>query len=278
MSDSPQASRRIGAIIVGDEILSGRRQDKHLSKIIEMLASRGLSLSWVRILSDDRALLTKALQESFASGDVVFACGGIGATPDDHTRQAAAAALGVDLMLHPEAEYEITQRCAEMATKGQGTADMSAPDNQRRLQMGMFPAGCEIVPNPYNRIPGFFIHDHTFVPGFPVMAWPMLEWTLDHRYPHLHRSVRSEELSFIAYNIPESRITPSLEQIEQRWTDVKAFSLPSVGEGTRAAHIELGVKGAAESVKLAIEFLREEALNLGATLEPTQSRSASRVE
>ncbi|AWB34192.1 competence/damage-inducible protein A [Orrella marina] len=278
MSESPQASRRIGVIIVGDEILSGRRQDKHLGKVIEMLSSRGLSLAWARILSDDRALLTKAYQESFESGDIVFSCGGIGATTDDHTRQAVAAALGVDLVLHPEAEFEIAQRCAEMASKGQGTADMSAPENQRRLQMGTFPAGSQIVPNPYNRIPGFFIHDHTFVPGFPVMAWPMLEWTLDHRYAHLHQTVRTEELSFVAYNIPESRIAPSLEEIEQRWQDVKAFSLPSVGEGARAAHIELGVKGPLDSAKPAIAFLREEALNLGATLEPTLARSSTRIE
>ena len=278
MGESAQRDRRVGMIIVGDEILSGRRQDKHLSKVIEMLNERGIPLSWVRILSDDRDLLTEALKESFATGDVVFSCGGIGATPDDHTRQAAAAALGAELVLHPQAEHEITLRCAEMASKGQGTADMQAPENQRRLQMGMFPAGSEIVPNPYNRIPGFFIQDHTFVPGFPVMAWPMLEWTLDHRYPHLHRSVRNEELSFVAYNIPESRITPTLEQIEQRWRDVRAFSLPSVGEGARAAHIELGVKGPLESVKEAIAFLREQALNLGATLEQTLARSSTRIE
>lgn len=278
MSESSQQAQRIGMIIVGDEILSGRRQDKHLGKMIELLADRGLSLAWVRILSDDRALLTQALRESFESGDVVFSCGGIGATPDDHTRQAAAAALGVDLVLHPEAEHEIAQRCAEMASKGQGTADMTAPENQRRLQMGMFPQGSEIVPNPYNRIPGFFIRNHTFVPGFPVMAWPMLTWTLDNRYLHLHSSVQREELSFIAYNIPESRITPSLEELEQRWPGVRAFSLPSVGEGVRAAHIELGAKGPAGQVKDAIGFLREQALGLGATLEPTMARSGTRIE
>lgn len=144
--------------------------------------------------------------------------------------------------------------------------------------MGMFPEGSEIVPNPYNRIPGFFIRNHTFVPGFPVMAWPMLEWTLDHRYAHLRQFVRNEELSFVAYNIPESRIAPALEEVELRWTDVRAFSLPSVGEGTKAAHIELGVKGPIEQVKQAIAFLREQALTLGATLEPTMARSLSRIE
>ena len=107
---------------------------------------------------------------------------------------------------------------------------MGTPENQQRLQMGMFPRGCEIVPNPYNRIPGFFVRDHTFVPGFPVMAWPMLEWTLDTRYRALHHQVRHAEHSFLVFDMPESRITPAMVEIEQRWPGVRAFSLPSVGE------------------------------------------------
>ena len=162
------AARRIGLIIVGDEILSGRRQDKHFSKVVELLSARGMQLGWAEFLPDDRDALTAAYRRSFASGDVVLSCGGIGGTPDDHTRQAGGA-LDLPLALHPEAEA-IALRTAEMAAKGQGTADMSTPENQQRLQMGVFPQGCEIVPNPYNRIPGFFIRDHTFVPGFP--SWP----------------------------------------------------------------------------------------------------------
>src|SRR5690606_16314017 len=204
MQQANAASRRFGLVIVGDEILSGRRQDKHFSRIVAMLAERGLQLSWAQFIGDDRQALTAAYRHSFASGDVVFSCGGIGGTPDDHTRQAAAAALGVELALHPEPEAAIAQRCAETAAKGQGSADMSTPENRQRLQMGMFPVGSEIVPNPYNRIPGFFIRDHTFVPGFPVMAWPMLEWTLDTRYAGLHHKVRHVEHSFLVFGLPES--------------------------------------------------------------------------
>lgn len=262
-----QKSSWLGLIIVGDEILSGRRQDKHLSKIIEMVGARGLQLSWVEILSDDRALLTEALRRSFASGDIVLSCGGIGATPDDHTRQAAAAALDLPLELHPEAREQITLRCAETAAKGQGSADMSTPENLQRLNMGYFPKGSEIIPNPYNRIPGFFIRNHSFVPGFPVMAWPMLEWTLDTRYADLVRSKPSVEQSFIVYNMPESRITPALEALEQKWPGVRAFSLPSVGEGGGAPHIELGVKGDQDLVGAALEYLRNEAARLGAKFE-----------
>ena len=95
------AAMNFGLIIIGDEILSGKRQDKHLPKVIELLAARGLALSWARYVGDDRSAITPELHDAFASGDVVFCCGGIGATPDDHTRQCAAAALGVPLVLHP---------------------------------------------------------------------------------------------------------------------------------------------------------------------------------
>ena len=264
---------RLGLIIVGDEILSGRRQDKHLSKVIELVGARGLQLAWVQILSDDRDALTAALRLSFASDDIVLSCGGIGATPDDHTRQAAAAALDLPLLLHPDAKEQITLRCAEMAAKGQGSADMSTPENQQRLQMGFFPEGCETVANPYNRIPGFYIRNHTFVPGFPVMAWPMLEATLDNRYSHLHHAIQHSEQSFIAYAIPESRITPAMEALEKKWPGVKAFSLPTVGEAGGQPHIELGVKGPPELVATALEFLRSEATKLGARIETILSQN-----
>ena len=181
---------RFGLVIVGDEILSGKREDKHLAAAIRLLAQRGLALAWARYAGDDRAALTALFRETFASGDVVFSCGGIGSTPDDHTRQAAAAALDVPLVLHPEAELLIAQRCADMAREGRGTADMSHPENRQRLKMGEFPAGASIIPNAFNRIPGFSIRNHWFVPGFPVMAWPMIEWALDTFYaPYFNRQV-----------------------------------------------------------------------------------------
>jgi molybdopterin-biosynthesis enzyme MoeA-like protein len=262
---SPAASRAFRMLIVGDEILSGRRQDKHFSKCIELLSARGLRLSGAEFLPDDRPTLIAALRRSFATGDIVFCCGGIGATPDDHTRQAAAAALDLPLVLHPEAEAAITQRVAEMSKEGKAPADMAAPENQQRLQMGVFPQGCEIVPNPYNRIPGFFIRDHTFLPGFPVMAWPMLEWTLDTRYAALHHADSHVEHSFLAFGLPESRIAPVMQALQQRWTDVSAFSLPSVGE---TPHIELGVKGDPAQAAEGLAFLRAEVLRLGGRLTP----------
>lgn len=262
MSDS-SVSRRFSLIIVGDEILSGRRQDKHMVHVIQLLSERGMMLSGVAFVPDDRQTLTDVLARSFASGDIVFCCGGIGATPDDHTRQAAAAALGVPLVLHPEARELITERCARLAEQGKGSADMSAPENQHRLQMGVFPQDSEVVHNTYNQIPGFFIKDHTFVPGFPIMAWPMIETMLDQRYAQHHHANPYIEHSFMVYGLPESRITPAMEILERDFPGVHAFSLPSVGEDGKRPHIELGVKGEPEAAALALAFLREAVAVLG---------------
>lgn len=260
---------KIRLFIIGDEILSGRRQDKHFSRLVELLSQRGLQLGGAEFLSDDRDTIAAALARSFATPDIVFCSGGIGATPDDQTRQAAAQALGLTLELHPEAERLIAERCADNARRGQGSADMSIPENQQRLQMGVFPVGAEIVPNPYNKIPGFFIKDHTFMPGFPVMASPMMEWTLDHRYGHLHHRVAHVEHSFLVFRLPESRITPALEELERRWPGVKAFSLPSMGE-TGHPHIDLGVKGEPIAAAEALAYLRAEALRVGGELLPPE--------
>jgi len=246
-----------GLIIIGDEILSGKRQDKHFAKVVELLAARGLSLSWARYLGDERPRLVRALVESFASGDVVFSCGGIGATPDDHTRQAAAQALGVELELHPEARQLIAQRTADMAAQGKAPADPDAPENRQRLKMGEFPAGAAIIPNPYNRIPGFAIRQHFFMPGFPVMAWPMIEWVLDTQYAHLHHRIELIERACVVHELAESTVTPLMEAIESEFEGVKAFSLPSVGEGGQRRHIELGVRGAPRLVEPAFMRLVE---------------------
>jgi len=257
---------RIRLILIGDELLSGRRQDKHMAHLIQLLGERGMQLGAVEIVSDGQNEIAAVLQRSFATGDVVFCCGGIGATPDDRTRQAAAQALGVKLALHPEAERLIAERCADNERAGRGSGDMTLPENRQRLEMGVFPVGSDIVPNPYNKIPGFFIRDHTFMPGFPVIAWPMMEWTLDHRYSSLHHQVERIEHSFVVFEMPESRITPALEELERRWPGVRAFSLPSMGQGR--PHIDLGVKGEPDAAAQALTYLRNEVLRLGGELNP----------
>lgn len=258
----------IGLIIIGDEILSGKRQDKHLAKVIELLTARGLQLAWARYVGDDRARITEALQQAFAGGDIVFSCGGIGATPDDHTRQCAAAALGRPLLLHPEARELILERMRDVAAEKGEPYEPERPDNLHRLNMGMFPEGAQIIPNPYNKIAGFSVDHVHFVPGFPVMAWPMIEWVLDTRYAALHGGARQQERSVIVFEAMEATLTPLMEQVEARFPGIKVFSLPSVDHPQHGRHIELGVKGGGASLEAAYAMLRDGVVALNGRLGP----------
>ncbi|WP_457335777.1 competence/damage-inducible protein A [Rhizobacter sp. P5_C2] len=257
-----------GVIIIGDEILSGKREDKHLPKVIALLNERGIALSWARYVGDDPARITAHLREAFASGDVVFSCGGIGATPDDHTRQCAANALGVPLALHPQARDLILERMRDIAAEQGLPYEPERDDNLHRLNMGMFPEGAQVIPNPYNKIAGFSVGHVHFVPGFPVMAWPMLQWVLDERYPGEHRAERPREQSVIVFGAMESTLTPLMEAIEARFDGVKVFSLPSVDHPQWGRHIELGVKGAAGPVAEAFAELLAGLRGHGAQLGP----------
>ena len=149
ISNLQQSPPDIGLIIIGDEILSGKRSDKHLPKFIELLNERGLQLAWAEYVGDSPERITQVLLRAFASGDVVFSCGGIGATPDDHTRQCAAKALGIPLELQDQAKSLILERMQDVA-KEQGLAfEPDREDNLHRLNMGMFPKGAQIIHNPY---------------------------------------------------------------------------------------------------------------------------------
>ncbi len=239
-----------GALIIGDEILVGKRQDKHFPVLVAALARRGLRLAFCEYLADDPPRLTEVLARTLASGDVVFSYGGIGATPDDHTRQCAADALGLPLVLHPEAESEIRARFGDETTP-------------QRLKMGEFPAGAEIIPNPVNRVPGFSIRDHHFVPGFPQMAWPMVEWVLDHRYRHLHNTHALKEESIFVFEAGESMLADLMYGVEAKWKKLKLFSLPTMGKDGSRGHIELGVRGDPEEVLAAMAEIRAEIARRG---------------
>jgi molybdopterin-biosynthesis enzyme MoeA-like protein len=240
-----------GAYIIGDELLVGKREDKHLGFLIGALARRGLRLAWAQYLGDEPERLTAALRRSFASSDIVFSFGGIGATPDDHTRQCAAAALGVPLGLHPDAEREIRARFP------------GAEATPQRLQMGEFPRGAAIIPNPVNRIPGFSVANHHFVPGFPQMAWPMVESVLDTRYRDHFDRQRWAEASILVYEAGESQLIPAMQAVEREFKRLKVFSLPSMGADGSRIHVELGVRGDPAEVAPAMERLRREVASAG---------------
>jgi molybdopterin-biosynthesis enzyme MoeA-like protein len=244
----------IGLIVIGDEILSGKRQDQHFAKLRELLAARGLGLAWVQYLGDDRSRLTEVLRRSLAGDDVVFSCGGIGATPDDHTRQAAAAALGVPLVEHPGAREQIALHMAEI----------NQPLTPERLRMGELPQGAELIPNPYNRIPGFSLGRHHFVPGFPVMAWPMIEWLLDTYYHAWFGGAAEAERGMLVRGLNEGTLTPLMDTLQQRFPGVKVYSLPRIDPARRFYYeIDLGVKGPVALLDAAFNYLRAGVTELG---------------
>ena len=132
MTGKPAFPPAIGVVVVGDEILSGKRQDRHLPHAIETLGARGLAGDGAHYAGDDAGRLTALYRDTFAHGDLVFSFGGIGATPDDRTRQSAAAALGVPLERHPAAVAEIEAR-------------FGAEAYPHRVLMADFPAGATIA-------------------------------------------------------------------------------------------------------------------------------------
>ena len=245
---------QFGAIIIGDEIMSGKRADKHMSQAIATLAERGLELAWCQYLADDPALITATLKRTLAADDVVFSFGGIGATPDDHTRQCAADAAGVGLCLHPDAEAEIRAR-------------FGADITPQRLAMGEFPLGSRIIPNPYNRIPGFSLHHHHFVPGFPQMAWPMMAWVIDNWYAHLHAAGRIAESAIVVRGAGESQLIDLMNATLASFAGLKVFSLPHMSETDR--YIELGVRGDKDKVPAAVAALKSGVIGLGFTWSDT---------
>jgi len=242
---------QFGAIIVGDEILSGKRQDKHLGRVIDTLRMRGLQLAWARYLGDDPELIVDTLRQTLAGADAILSFGGIGATPDDHTRQCAARAAGVELRLHPQAEAEIRARFV----------NDPVGVTPQRLAMGEFPVGSDIIPNPYNRIPGFSFGRHHFFPGFPELAWPMMEWVLDTHYADLFAPGSITESSILVRGAGESQLITLMNECLARHRRVKVFSLPRIDPNDR--HIELGVRGMPDEVTAAIAALKEGVSALG---------------
>lgn len=241
------------AIIIGDEIIRGKREDRHFAKLRDLLAQRGLFLDQVLLLGDNRPRLVKALRHSLASDDVVFSFGGIGVTPDDHTRQAAALAAGVELILHPDAEREIRARMAEI----------SHEVTPARLELGTIPQGSRIIPNPFNRIPGFSYHDHHFMPGFPQMSHPMVEWVLETYYRDRFVVSPDTERAIRVWEGLEGELLTLMRHIEIRYPGIVVFSLPSFGNETIRRHIELGVRGQPDVVPLAMQDIETDIAQRG---------------
>ncbi|HNZ55995.1 MAG TPA: molybdopterin-binding protein [Methylophilaceae bacterium] len=237
----------IGIYIIGDEILSGKRQDAHLHFVIQTLKKRGLQLNWANYLGDIPNQITASLKASMARGDIVFSFGGIGATPDDFTRQCAAEAAEVPLERHLGAVAEIEAQYGESAYP-------------KRVLMADFPKGAALIPNPVNRVAGFSIHQHYFVPGFPQMAHPMVEWVLETYYQPLFHQQDYVEASILVMDAGESKLIDLMNHILHQYPALKLFSLPKLDDRRTT---EVGMKGPENLVNAAMQDIKQGVSALG---------------
>lgn len=245
----------IGIILVGDELLSGKRRDKHLPAVIDRLAARRLELDWVQMVGDDAARLEATLSHTLAGSDLVFSFGGIGPTPDDRTRQCAARAAGRPLEVNREGRAELVAHYGEQGV------------TPTRVVMVEWPEGARVIPNPINRVPGFSLHHHHFVPGFPSMAWPMVEWVLDTQYAYMQGREPVVEYLLEAHDTPESTIIGDMQAVMDSYPDVRIGCLPNAG-GKRL--LEFGVRGVASEAATAYEALAARLQARGIVLARTQ--------
>ena len=218
------SDNRFGIIVIGDEILNGRRKDRHFQGIGDRIRMRGYGIAWLRILSDDPAYLEEELRRTMSEDRPVFCCGGIGATPDDHTRACAAKAAGVPIEAHKEFIDILVDKFGDEAYP-------------TRVRMADLPKGSALIPNPYNRIPGFYINQHYFMPGFPDMAHPMTDWVLEQFYPVMNPE---RQKAVWVEGAIESKLVPIMDRMMEKYPKQKLFSLPRLGEHPR---IELGYRG-----------------------------------
>ena len=151
-------------LVIGDEILSGRTQDKNIAQVAAWLGVQGIRLAEVRVVADDTAAIIEAVNALRIRNDYLFTTGGIGPTHDDITVDAVAEALGVAVVIHPEARA-ILERYYE--TRG-GL-------NEARLRMARVPDGAALIPNRMSGAPGIQIGNVFLMAGVPSITAGMLD-------------------------------------------------------------------------------------------------------
>ena len=202
------------ALIIGTEILNRRRNDKHFDFVTNELLKRGHKLTGSFIIEDDPALIVQTIRFIASQpGAVLFSFGGIGSTPDDHTRKCAAIALrDGTLHTHEEARVIIAERIKAL----------EIPNGHYPLQMAELPRGAKLLTNPVNQMPAFYLDDrYFFMPGFPEMSHPMVTHILDTYFDDA-RPMHRLTLTALC------RETELIEVMEQMPKGVEFSSLPKL--------------------------------------------------
>ena len=219
MSESPRIWKA-ALLVIGDEILSGRTQDKNVAQVAAWLNVQGIRLAEVRVVADDTAAIVAAVNALRAQNDYLFTTGGIGPTHDDITVDAVAEALGVGVVIHPDARA-ILERYYE--TRGGLT--------EARLRMARVPDGAELIPNRMSGAPGIAIGNVFLMAGVPSITAGMLDaltGTLEGGLPVLSETIGSW--------VQESEVADLLRETERAHEGCAIGSYPFFREGRVGAN------------------------------------------
>jgi len=207
-------------IVIGDEILSGRTQDKNIAQVASWLNVQGIRLAEVRVVADDMDQIAEAVNILRARNDYLFTTGGIGPTHDDITVDAVAAALGVAVTIHPEARAILEQYYTSRGGLNEG-----------RLRMARVPDGAELIPNRMSGAPGIRIGNCYLMAGVPHITAGMLDaltGTLEGGAPLLSATLGAWA--------PESEIAQVLRDTEKAHEGCVIGSYPFFRSGTVGAN------------------------------------------
>ena len=201
-------------LIIGNEVLSGRTQDKNLSFLGAALGEIGIDMREARIIPDDPAIIIETVNDCRARFDYVFTTGGIGPTHDDITADCVADAFGVPLEFHPEAMARLTAHYEAMDTEF----------NEARQRMARIPQGGGLIDNPVSTAPGFVIENVYVMAGVPKIMQAMVENIL----PTLKGG---EQLSSITVSaqVPEGQIAAAMGALQAEYEDVNLGLYPFYG-------------------------------------------------
>ncbi|MXO86987.1 competence/damage-inducible protein A [Altererythrobacter aurantiacus] len=221
-ASTPSAERiyTAGLVIIGDEILSGRTHDKNIAQVASWLQVQGIRLAEVRVVPDVETRIVEAVNALRASNDYLFTTGGIGPTHDDITVDAVAAALGVEVIVHPEARAILERYYADKGGLNEG-----------RLRMARTPEGAELIANRKSGAPGIKIGNLFMMAGVPHIAAGMLDaltGTLEGGAPLVSETVGGF--------IPESEVAGILREIEKTHENCQIGSYPFFREGRVGAN------------------------------------------
>jgi molybdenum cofactor synthesis domain-containing protein len=209
-----------GLVVIGDEILSGRTQDRNIAQIAQWLNLQGIRLAEVRVVADDMARIGAAVNALKAENDYLFTTGGIGPTHDDITVDAIAAALGVEVVVHPRAR-EILE--AYYQSRG-GISEV-------RLRMARVPQGAELIENRLSGAPGIRLGNIFILAGVPHIATLMLEalsGTIEGGRPLLSRT--------LGCVVAESEVAELLGKVERAHEGCQICSYPFFRDGRVGAN------------------------------------------